>query len=88
MGTYHKPAHFHFRVYLREQQKEVNMALLKRRIKKVLKSIDEARGEGLIMSIFDMGEVTALWEQLWGSTGNYPYMAIASMVKDLREEVI
>ena len=64
------------------------MASFKRRIKAVLKSVDEARGEGLIMSIFDMGEVTALWEKLWGSTGQYPYMTIADMVKDLREEVV
>ena len=61
--------------------------MLKSRIIRVLKSIDEARGDGLIMSIFDMGEVNALWDKLYGSTGHYPYMSLEGMVKDLRKEV-
>jgi hypothetical protein len=64
------------------------MALLKMRIKKVLKSIDEARAAGLIISLPDMGEIEYLWVKLWGGSGHYPYMTIEKMVKDLREEVV
>jgi hypothetical protein len=62
--------------------------MIKRRIKKVLKSIDEARSEGLIVSLPDMGEIEYLWVKLWGGSGHYPYMTIAKMIKDLREEVV
>ena len=59
---------------------------MKKRVKRLLRSIDEDKAKGLVMSDHDANILQALWLKLFGSACcSYPYLTLVDMKADLVE---